>query len=100
MGEKAMASPSENLAVSLSLLKGLQDRGRHAIRSSDLPRIHRERLSRSGFLHEVMKGWYVPARPDEAPGESTAWYTSFWGFCADYLDERFGSDWCLSPEQS
>jgi len=95
-----MASPSENLAVSLSLLKDLQDQGRHAIRSSDLPRIHRERLSRSGFLHEVMKGWYVPARPDEAPGESTAWYTSFWGFCADYLDERFGSDWCLSPEQS
>jgi hypothetical protein len=95
-----MASPSENLAVSLALLKGLQEQGRHAIRSGDLPRIHRERLSRSGFLHEVMKGWYVPARPDEAPGDSTAWYTSFWAFCADYLNERFGSDWCLSPEQS
>jgi hypothetical protein len=95
-----MASPSENLAVSLGLLKGLQEQGRHAIRSGDLPRIHRERLSRSGFLQEVMKGWYLPARPDEAPGDSTAWYTSFWRFCADYLDERFGSDWCLSPEQS
>ena len=95
-----MASPSENLAASLALLKALQDQGRHAIRSSDLPRIHRERLSRSGFLHEVMKGWYVPTRPDEAPGESTAWYTSFWGFCADYLHERFGANWCSSPEQS
>ena len=95
-----MATPSENLAVSLALLKELQDQGRQAIRSSDLPRIHRERLTRSGFLHEVMKGWYVPTRPDEAPGESTAWYTAFWGFCADYLNERFDADWCLSPEQS
>ena len=54
----------------------------------------------AGFLREVMKGWYVPSRPDEAPGESTAWYTSYWGFCANYLTERFGTDWCLSPEQS
>lgn len=95
-----MASPSENLAASLAFLKDLQDRERHAIRSSDLPRLHRERLTRSGFLREVMKGWYISTRPDEESGESTAWYASFWGFCADYLNERFGNDWCLSPEQS
>jgi len=47
-----------------------------------------------------MKGWYVSAHPDEDRGESTAWYTSFWGFCAAYLNERFGSNWSLSPEQS
>ena len=47
-----------------------------------------------------MKGWYIPARPDEVPGDSTAWYASFWDFCADYLADRFGNDWCLSPEQS
>ena len=69
-----MATPSENLAVSLALLKELQDQGRQAIRSSDLPRIHRERLTRSGFLHEVMKGWYVPTRPDEA---SAIWVNTF-----------------------
>ncbi len=33
-------------------------------------------------------------------GESTAWYASFWDFCAAYLQDRFGTDWCLSPEQS
>jgi len=55
---------------------------------------------KNGFLQEVMKGWYVPARPDETKGESTAWYASFWKFCAAYLSERFGSDWSLSPEQS
>lgn len=47
-----------------------------------------------------MKGWYIPARPGESPGESTAWYAAYWGFCAHYLDERFGDDWCLSAEQS
>ena len=47
-----------------------------------------------------MKGWYIPARPDDAAGESTAWYASFWAFCAAYLRERFGADWCLSPEHS
>ncbi len=47
-----------------------------------------------------MKGWYIPARPEEPAGESTAWYATFWGFCADYLNSRFGDQWCLSPEQS
>src|SRR5688572_3489680 len=95
-----MPSPSENLAASLDALKRIQDQGRVAIRASDLTRPHRERLLKGGFLQEVMKGWYVPARPDDAPGESTGWYASFWHFCADYLEERFENDWCLSPEQS
>src|SRR5258708_25455512 len=51
------------------------------------------------FIREVMKGWYVPSRPDEAPGESTSWYASFWAFAAAYLRDRFDHDWCLSPEQ-
>jgi len=33
-------------------------------------------------------------------GESTAWYASYWRFCAVYLEARFGARWCLSPEQS
>ena len=95
-----MATPSENLAASLGVLKTLQDQEIVAIRTSHLTRTHRERLLKSGFLREVVKGWYIPTRPDETPGESTAWYTSFWAFCANYLNERFGADWCLSPEQS
>ncbi|MEO6852679.1 MAG: cell filamentation protein Fic, partial [Rhodoferax sp.] len=65
-----------------------------------MSRTHRERLLKNGFIREVMKGWYIPTRPEETQGESTAWYTSFWAFCADYLRERFGDEWCLSPEQS
>jgi hypothetical protein len=82
------------------MLKALQDRGVGAIRSDNMTRTHRERLQRNGFIREVMKDWYVLVRPDESPGESTAWYASYWGFCANYLNERFGADWCLSAEQS
>ena len=95
-----MATPSEKLAESLLVLRALQERGVVAIKSRDLSRTHRERLIKNGFLNEVMKGWYISSRPDEAPGDSTAWYTSFWDFCAAYLNERFDDNWCLSPEQS
>jgi len=95
-----MASAAEKLASSLEELKTLQSKGAVAIKSKDLSRTHRERLMKSGFLKEVMKGWYVPSRPEETAGESTAWYTSFWDFCAQYLSDRFGDDWSLSPEQS
>ena len=95
-----MASPSEKLAESLEVLKELQDKGIIAIRSRDLSRTHRERLIKSGFLQEVIKGWYFPPHPGEKAGESTSWYASFWNFCAAYLESRFDEDWCLSPEQS
>src|ERR1700726_1935125 len=96
-----MAAPPEKLAESLELLEKLQAAGgAAAIRARDLTRTHRERLMVACFLQEVIKGWYIPSRPDEVKGESTAWYASFWRFCAAYLDERFGADWCLSPEQS
>ena len=95
-----MPTPQEKLAKSLQVLHKLQNRGAVAIRSSDLSRTDRERLVENGFLQEVMRGWYIPSRPDETPGDSTAWYASFWDFCAAYLAERFGKEWTLSPEQS
>ena len=96
-----MATPPEKLAQSLELLHKLQTAdGAAAIRARDLPRTHRERLLSNGFIQEVIKGWYIPSRPDEVKGESTAWYASFWRFCAAYLEERLGAEWCLSPEQS
>lgn len=95
-----MATPNEKLAQALEGLKAVQADGRVAIRSKDLTRTVRELLLKHGFLQEVMKGWYIPARPGAGTGESTPWYTSFWDFCRDYLTERFGADWSLTPEQS
>lgn len=95
-----MARPPEKLADSLEVLRELQRRGIVAVRAQDLRRVHRERLLANGFLREVMKGWYIAAAPDEAGGDSMAWYASFWAFCAAYLKERFNTQWSLSPEQS
>ena len=54
--------------------------------AADLSRAYRERLVQNEFLEEVIKGWAVPARPDDTRGESTAWYASFGQFCAAYLN--------------
>lgn len=48
----------------------------------------------------MIKGWLISASPGARPGDSTAWFASFWDFCALYCNERFGEDWHLSPEQS
>lgn len=98
--DTVMSTPSEKLAQSLEVLKSIQERGIIAIRSTYMTRTHRERLLKNGFIKEVMKGWYISSSPDETPGESTSWYTSFWEFCANYLNARFQSEWCLSSEQS
>ncbi|MEM9574254.1 MAG: Fic family protein [Pseudomonadota bacterium] len=96
-----MATPQEKLAEALQALKAHQDEGRVAIKSSHLSRDARERLVRAGFLTQVIKGWYIPSRPDDVgDGETTAWYASFWDFCAAYFQARFGDEWSLSPEQS
>ena len=91
---------SRKLAESLKVLHGVQQRDIVAIRSADLTRTHRERLLKAGFLQEVIKGWYIAAASDQRAGESSAWYASYWRFCAAYLRQRFAEDWCLSPEQS
>ncbi len=95
-----MATPNEKLAESLEKLKELQDAGFMAIKSSELSRVHRERLMRNGFLKEVVKGWYLSISTFENQGDSTSWYASYWHFCDRYLSDRFSKDYCISPEQS
>jgi len=93
-------TPAQALADSLAFLKMLQDQGHIALAARNLPRPHRERLLRNGFISEVIKGWYIPARPEEPVGDSTSGYAAFWPVCAQYLEQRFGALWCVSPEQS
>ncbi len=95
-----MAAPHEKLAQSLAVLAKLQDQGARVIRSSQLSRTHRERLTKGGFLQEVFKGWYLPGRPDEPLGNTSAWFAGMRNFISGYCDARFGQDWHLSPEQS
>lgn len=96
-----MATPSEKLADSLEQLHALQSKTRmKAIPGAKLSRVHRQRLVKNGFLEEVLRGWYIPTRPSDAKGDSAPWYASMPDFVAGYADERFGSNWHISPEQS
>lgn len=95
-----MAAPNELLAKSLTILAELQKAGKHVIRSTELPRMDRQRLQRAGFISEVVRGWYLPSRPDAQPGSSAAWFAGMREFIAGYCEERFGADWHLSPDQS
>lgn len=93
-----MASPNEKLAQSLEVLRALGPAV--AIPSKSLSRVHRERLTSAGYLGEAVKGWYVPTRPNERVGDSTAWFAGIREFIASYCTERFGLDWHLGPELS
>lgn len=95
-----MATPNEKLADALVALKAVQDQGQRIFRSRDFSRVHRERLVANGFLREVIKGWLMATSPQAQEGDTTPWYASFWEFCARYCEERFGTTWYLSPEQS
>ena len=95
-----MATPNENLAESLKVLNRLQKKNGLIIKTKELSRVHRQRLSINGYIREIINGWYIISNPAELKGESTQWYSSFWNFCSRYLNERYKKDWCISPEQS
>lgn len=96
-----MATIQENLAKSLTELKNIQNEGgNNIIKSSSLSRVHITRLIASGFLQEVIKGWYIITRPDTLPGDTTNWYTNYWYFISTYAESKFNKDWCLTAEQS
>ena len=96
-----MATPRERLVEALQTLKELQDKGVIAIHTSEISKnAIRVLLVKKGFLKEIIKGWYIPTDPNERPGESTSWYTSYWEFCAKFLEHKYGEDWCISAEQS
>lgn len=95
-----MATPAEKLADSLEALQTLQDSGFVAIKTDALSRTNRERLLNNGFIREVYKGWYMIVPPNEAKGDTTSWYSSYWQFCNQVLEDMYRDNWCISPEQS
>jgi len=92
-----MATPSENLTNALKRMQAVQTDG--IVQSSQLSRTYLERLVKAGSLCEIIRGWYYVTNPAAALG-STAWYSHYWSFVRQYLDEKFGKDYCLLPEPS
>jgi len=94
-------SPAQqHLADALTVLKKLQDNGKSVIKSTELKRVQLTSLVRNGFLKQILKGWYMPTRPDEQKGDSTPWFAAMREFIAGYCTERFGDNWHVSPDLS
>lgn len=71
------------------------------IRSRDMSRVDRERALAAGWLHPVIKGWYIVGSEVSAQaGSSVLWYSHFWQFVQRYLDDRFSNGYCLNAEAS
>lgn len=89
------------IAAALSRAKTQADK-RHTqiIKSDELSRTDREILLATGWLQEIIRGWYMLVRPDAATGDTAAWYANFWDFVRIYLETRFGDDYCLAAEPS
>jgi hypothetical protein len=83
-----------------TLAKATKTARSQVVKTSWLVRADREFLTERGYLQEIVKGWYILGRPVDKPGDSTAWYAVFWNFLSVYLEERFGSDYCLSAGSS
>ncbi|NGX61187.1 MAG: hypothetical protein K940chlam9_00668 [Chlamydiae bacterium] len=72
----------------------------HVLHTSELSRNDREVLTKSGWLQEIIKGWYLLIRPDLRPGDSSGWYATFWEFLYVYLSYFYEEEYCLSAEHS
>ena len=96
-----MATIAEKMAVSLEELRKLQEQHPCVVLqgTKEIGRTHLTRLLDNGWLQEVMKGWYIAARPG-AEGDTTVWYTAFWHFIAKYAAAKWEGRWCLTAEQS
>ncbi len=96
-----MPSIHENIGAALARVRKVADKnGADIVVSADIDRKDRELLQRTGWLQEIIKGWYMIVRPDVATGDSTSWYTNFWDFARIYLQSRYQDQYCLSAENS
>jgi Fic/DOC family len=73
---------------------------KHVVKSTLLQRADRELLTERRYLCEISRGWYLLTQPVDKDGESTPWYGAFWDFLSVYLEDRFGTDYCLSAASS
>ena len=91
-----MATMAEKMAASLEELRKLQEKDRCVVLqgTAEIGRTHLTRLLDNGWLQEVMKGWYIAARPG-TEGDTTVWYTSFLVFYCEICGRPAGGTMVL-----
>ncbi|MFA6177194.1 MAG: Fic family protein [Phycisphaerae bacterium] len=86
------------LADCLRQAKGAARNG--VVRTSDLRRATLTVLRKEGWLSDVVKGYCILSDLAAQMNQGTLWQDAYWNFLSVYLGDRFGGDYCLSPENS
>lgn len=94
----------EQLFDALTALRDLLNSPEHTIGpvlhgTDALGEEYAKRLLDIGCLKEVLDGWYIVRLSPEDCGPAD-WCRAYWNFIVAYLDDKFGDDWCLSPDCS
>jgi Fic/DOC family len=96
-----MKVTADIIAAALSRARAKADaHNAQIIHSAEISRSDREILLATGWLQEIIRGWYMLVRPDVATGDTAVWYANFWDFVRIYLNYRFDNAYCLSAESS
>ena len=72
------------------------------LNSNSITPKERSLLTKNGYLKKIIRSWYLLDADllAEKAGESALWFESIWSFIGQYLAEKFGADYYLSPEAS
>lgn len=93
-------TPRQKLASALEELHGVLGSDRGVVRGPQLTNANRVLLLQSGYLREILKGWYFVSDPTAEQGDTTPFFANFWEYLARYLGERFDAGYCLTAEHS
>ena len=90
----------QKLARALKELHDVLGSDQGVVRGPQLTNANRALLLESGYLREILKGWYFVSDPTAEQGDTTPFFANFWEYLASYLGERFGTGYCLTAEHS
>jgi hypothetical protein len=90
----------EKLLKTIEKVQNRKSMHQSIVQTNEINRSDRELLLRTGWLREIMKGWYLLVRPDAPTQDSTVWHAHIWDFLAVYLDKSYNKQYCLSAEAS
>lgn len=93
-------TPRQKLVRALNELHGVLGSERGVVRGQQLTNVNRVLLLESGYLREILKGWYFVSDPTAEQGDTTPFFANFWEYLARYLGERFDAGYCLTAEHS
>lgn len=99
MGRRRLTQ-REKLSRALEELHRVLGSDRGVVRGPQLTNANRVLLLESGYLREILKGWYFVSDPTAEQGDTTPFFANFWEYLARYLGERFGTGYCLTSEHS